>query len=272
VDAHRGRVERGRSTLLPLIEEAERTGKAWWAANLLSALGFVEFAAGEHEAADRALTRMRELVDSMGIVDALFDRSEPFHIESLAALGELDRARAALERLETRGRALPRPWIVATLPRARALVFAGEGDAHGALAALGEHDPGMASQLPFELGCTLLLEGRLRRRANQKRAAADALRRARELFQQLGAPTWLERAEAELARVGLRHRSPDELTATELQIALLAAAGQTNREVAKAAFVSPKTVEANLTRVYRKLGIHSRAELGARMHELETRT
>jgi DNA-binding CsgD family transcriptional regulator len=271
-DAHRGRVERGRSTLLPLVEEAERTGKAWWAANLLSALGFVEFAAGEHEAADRALTRMRELVDSMGIVDALFDRSEPFHIESLVALGELDRARTALERLEERGRALPRPWIVATLPRARAFVFAADGDVHGALAALDELDADAASELPFELGCTLLLEGRLHRRANQKRAAADALRRALELFEQLGAPTWLEHAGTELARVGLRHRSPDELTATELQIAQLAATGLTNRQVAEAAFVSPKTVEANLARVYRKLGIHSRAELGARMRELGTQT
>jgi DNA-binding CsgD family transcriptional regulator len=272
VDAHRGRVERGRSTLLPLIEEAERTGKAWWAANLLSALGFVEFAAGEHEAADRALTNMREHVDSIGIVDALFDRSEPFHIESLVALGELHSARTALARLEQRGLGLPRTWIVATLPRARALVVAAEGDVHGALAALDELDPGMASQLPFELGRTLLLEGRLRRRANQKRAAADALRQALELFEQLGAPTWFEQAGAELARVGLRHGSPDGLTATELQIAQLAAAGLTNREVANAAFVSPKTVEANLARAYRKLGIHSRAELGARMHELETRT
>jgi DNA-binding NarL/FixJ family response regulator len=272
VDAHRGRVERGRATLLPLIEEAERTGKAWWAANFLSALGFVEFAAGEHEAADQALTRMRELVDSMGIVDALFDRSEPFHIESLVAFGEVARARAALERLEERGSALPRLWIGATLPRARALVLAAEGDVHGALEALDVLDPDVASKLPFELAHTLMLEGRLRRRANQKRAAAKALRRAIELFEQLGAPRWLQQASDELTRIGLRHRSPDELTATELKIAQLAAAGLTNREVAKAAFVSPKTVEANLARVYRKLGIHSRAELGARMHELETQT
>jgi ATP/maltotriose-dependent transcriptional regulator MalT len=270
VDAHRGRVERGRSTLLPLIDEAERTGKAWWAANLLSALGFVEFAAGEHEAADQILTRMHDWVDSMGIVDALFDRSEPFHIESLVTLGELDRARTALERLEERGRALPRRWIVATLPRARALLLAAEGELQGALKALSELDPDAASALPFELGCTLLLEGRMRRRANQKRAAAGALQRASELFEQLGAPRWLQQASDEFTRIGLRHRSPDELTATEQQIAQLAAAGLTNREVAKAAFVSPKTVEANLARVYRKLGIRSRAELGARMHELET--
>jgi DNA-binding NarL/FixJ family response regulator len=150
--------------------------------------------------------------------------------------------------------------------------LAAEEDVNGALDALDELDPDAASRLPFELGCTLLLEGRLRRRANQKRAAAEALRQALELFEQLGAPTWVEQAGGELARVGLRHRTPDELTDTELRIAQLAAAGLTNREVAKAAFVSPKTVEANLARVYRKLGIHSRAELGARMHELETQT
>jgi DNA-binding NarL/FixJ family response regulator len=75
---------------------------------------------------------------------------------------------------------------------------------------------------------------------------------------------WAEQARAELGRVGLR-RAPDELTPTERRVAELAATGLTNREVASAAFMSPKTVEANLARVYRKLGIASRAELGARM-------
>jgi DNA-binding CsgD family transcriptional regulator len=65
--------------------------------------------------------------------------------------------------------------------------------------------------------------------------------------------------------VGLRQHAPGELTATERRVAELAASGLTNREVAKAAFMSPKTVEANLARVYRKLGIRSRAELGARI-------
>jgi tetratricopeptide (TPR) repeat protein len=140
VDAHRGRVERARPTLLPLIEEAERTGKAWWAANLLSALAFVEFAAGEYELADRALTRLHEWVDSIGAVDALFDRSEPFHIEALLALGDLVRAREALARLEERDRALPRLWTATTLPRARALVLGADGDVAAALEALDELD------------------------------------------------------------------------------------------------------------------------------------
>ena len=66
--------------------------------------------------------------------------------------------------------------------------------------------------------------------------------------------------------MGMRS-APEELTATELRVAELAASGLTNREVATRAFMSPKTVEANLTRIYRKLGIRSRAELGAYMEQ-----
>jgi len=264
MDAGRGRTERARATLLPLIEDAEKSGRAWWEALMLSSLAFVEFAAGDHRAVDQALTRMRECLDTIGTRDMVPDRSEPFHVESLLALDELARARLVLERLEERGRAFPRLWITTTLPRTRALVLAAEGDVGGALAALDELDLEAASKLPLDLAWTLLVRGRLHRRAKQKRAAADALGEALQIFERLGAPDWADRARAELGRVGLR-RAPAELTATELRVAELAAAGLTNREVAARAFMSPKTVEANLARVYRKLGIHSRAELGARI-------
>jgi DNA-binding CsgD family transcriptional regulator len=264
VDAHRGRIEPARTTLLPLIDEFEQKDQRWWAALALSTLGFLEFAAGCDAASDAALTRMREHALSAGANDVLFDRSEPFHIEVLLALGELDRARETLARLEERGRTLPRLWITATLPRARALVLAAEGDVTAALAAFDELVDAAAEQLPFELACTFLVKGRLQRRAKQKRAAAETLQEALEIFERLGAPLFAARTRGEIARLGLR-RSPDALSATELRIAELAAGGLTNREVARAAFVSPKTVEANLARVYRKLGIRSRAELGARM-------
>jgi len=263
IDAHRGRTDRARATLVPLIERFEQAKQVWWAAMSLSTLGFVEFADGDDAAADRALTRMRELIGSIGAKEAPLDRSEPFQIESLLALDEPERAHAVLRRLEERGRAFPRLWISTTLPRARALVLAAQGDIAGALAAIETLDLAAASQIPFELGSTLLVKGRLHRRANRKLAAADALQEALAIFERLGAPVWADRAQAELERVGLRH--PHELTATELRVAELAAGGLTNREVATAAFVSPKTVEANLSRVYRKLGIRSRAELGATM-------
>jgi len=202
----------------------------------------------------------------MGTRDLVPDRSEPLHVEALVALGHVDRARSALARLEERGRTFPRLWIDVTLPRARALVLAGQGDPKAALAALEELDLSAAAALPFDLAWTLLVRGRLHRRAKQRRAAAEALREALEMFELLGAPSWIERTRAELERVGLR-RAPDELTATERRVAELAASGLTNREVASKAFMSPKTVQANLARVYRKLGISSRAELGARMAE-----
>lgn len=264
VDAHRGRTERARATLLPLIEDAARAGRAFWEALFLSSLGFVEFADGNHRAVDEALTRMRDRLDAIGTRDLPPEWSEPFHIESLVALGELEPAREVLERLEERGRVFPRLWIDVTVPRARALVLAAEGRVEAALAELDELDVDAAAKLPFDLGWTLLVRGRLHRRVKRRRAAADTLSEALEIFELLGAPTWVEQTRVELDRVGLR-RSQEELTATELRVAELAAEGLTNREVATRAFMSPKTVEANIARVYRKLGISSRAELGARI-------
>jgi DNA-binding CsgD family transcriptional regulator len=276
LDAYRGRFERARSTLVPLIESGERLGYARSQAVMLDGLGLVEFAAGNHEAADRAWTHMHRLHDAIGFKEGLHDRSEPHHIESLLELGQFERAQETLARLVWRGRTLPRLWIDVTLPRARALILAADGDMEAALAALDELDLAAASKLPFELACALLVKGRLQRRLKQRASAARALGRALEMFEHLGAPSWAEQARSELARAAPRRRSTTDLTATELRVAKLAAAGLTNREVARMAFMSPKTVEANLARVYRKLGIRSRAELGSRMSAqlegTETRT
>jgi DNA-binding CsgD family transcriptional regulator len=265
MDAYRGRFGRARETLLPLVAETAQTQKSWWAAVLLSVLGFVEFAAGDYRAADDALSQMRRLLDQIGIRDGLLDRTEPFHAELLAELGHLDRARGALARLEHRGRTFPRAWIDVTLPRTRAIVLAAEGDLGGALEAIESLDPGAGARLPHELGWTWLIKGRLHRRLKHRRAAADTFAQAAAIFERLGAVAWAERARKELDVVGPRRRAPDELTATELRVAELAAAGITNREIARSVFMSEKTVEAHMSRIYRKLGIHSRAELGARM-------
>ena len=264
VDAHRGRLDRGRTTLHRLLAGFETTAQDWWAALTLSTLAFLEFAAGDLRAADEAVVRMHALADRIGAVDVLFDRSEPFHVEALIALGELTRARAALARLEARGERLPRPWIAQTLPRARALIAVEDGDLASALAQLSDLENTGAGTLPFELGWSLLVRGRIERRTRQKRASAETLAQALTIFEQLGAPGFAERTRHELARVGPRH-SPTGLTPSEARVARLAASGMSNREVAQAAFISQKTVEANLARVYRKLGIRSRAELGSRM-------
>ena len=98
---------------------------------------------------------------------------------------------------------------------------------------------------------------------------APRCERAEAIFGELGARLWLERTRRELARTGLT-RSPDrELTPTELRVAELAAAGAQNKQIAGALFISVKTVEANLSRVYAKLGIRSRVELAYRLQKQE---
>ena len=115
--------------------------------------------------------------------------------------------------------------------------------------------------MPFERARTQLVHGRILRRLKRKREARMALEDAQQAFAQLGAARWAETASAELRRLATR-RAPAELTPTERQIAELAAAGFSNPEIAARMYVSRKTVEGNLGRVYRKLGVRSRAQLG----------
>jgi DNA-binding CsgD family transcriptional regulator len=90
------------------------------------------------------------------------------------------------------------------------------------------------------------------------------LEEARATFEGIGAALWVARAENELSRIGGRAQAPRGLTPTEERIARLVATGKSNHEVAAALFVSPKTVEWNLSKVYKKLRVSSRAELAAR--------
>ena len=103
--------------------------------------------------------------------------------------------------------------------------------------------------------------GAVRRRARQRGAAREALQAALEIFEQQGAQQWARRASEELGRISGRRPGGAELTETELQVARLAAAGHANKEIAAALFMSVHTVEAHLSRVYRKLGVRSRTHL-----------
>jgi DNA-binding CsgD family transcriptional regulator len=114
----------------------------------------------------------------------------------------------------------------------------------------------------FEHAHHLLALGRDHRRAKRRRLARESFNQAVEVFEQIGAIRWAEVAREELSRCGLRV-ADGELTPTEERVARLAAQGLANREIAVTAYISPKTVEANLARAYRKLGIRSRAQLGA---------
>jgi DNA-binding CsgD family transcriptional regulator len=135
-----------------------------------------------------------------------------------------------------------------------------------ALAAHSPDDP--AESMPFEQARTALCFGERLRRRGDRREAREQLRSALATFEALGADAWTARADAELRASGERLRpreaSREQLTPREMQIALSVAEGQTNREVAAALYLTPKTVEFHLTRIYRKLGLRSRAELAHR--------
>jgi DNA-binding CsgD family transcriptional regulator len=190
-------------------------------------------------------------------------------IEAALAVGEVDRAQDLLDRFEERAARSRIPWSLAVSARCRGLVLAARGELDAAAEALDralvEHE---GCPMPFERARTLLVQGRLRRRLKQKRQARLSLDEARELFASQGAEAWVARVDEELGRVAVR-RAPEELSATELRIARLAADGLSNQAIAERAFVSVKTVESNLKRAYRKLDISSRAQLARALDRLD---
>jgi DNA-binding CsgD family transcriptional regulator len=104
----------------------------------------------------------------------------------------------------------------------------------------------------------------------QRKSARAFLRKALDIFEDLGAPLWSAKVDAELARIGGRTSTPGQLSGTEHRVAELAATGSTNREIAGRLFISVKTVESNLSRVYHKLGLRSRRELRPALDDLES--
>ncbi|HSS93805.1 MAG TPA: AAA family ATPase [Candidatus Dormibacteraeota bacterium] len=230
-------------------------------------LGLAALSAQDYLGAVRHFARADEVINSYHAREPAPDRFHADYVESLISLGELDRAEDVVGRMEARARALPRPWILALGARSRGLLLSARGDLGGAvaamLAALAHHE---SLDMPFERARTLLALGQVHRRKNERRAARAAFEKAVTLFEGLAVRPWIERARAELARVPVR-RAAVGLTPSEENIARLVASGMTNKEAAERAFVSAKTVEANLARVYDKLGVHSRAELGRVMAE-----
>ncbi len=107
----------------------------------------------------------------------------------------------------------------------------------------------------------LLVAGRVFRRTRQKRRAHECLTSALAIWEDMGCTPYADQARAELRRVGLRPNRSETLTPTEAEVSRLAADGLRNAEIAARAHVSLKTVEAVLSRSYRKLGIRSRAQL-----------
>jgi DNA-binding CsgD family transcriptional regulator len=253
----------------PLLEEglalARRLGVQPAGFELLATRGFLELSLGDAAGADRTLSRLAELVTAAGMQEPALFRFHGDAIEAKLALGRRDEAKALIDQLERLAAVPGRTWALTVACRSRGLLAAAGGDLAAAYRELEralELHEGLGQ--PFERGRTLLLLGGVRRRDRKKRAAREALEDALGIFDRLGAALWADRARMELARVGGRPPAAG-LTATEERVAALVASGRTYREAADELFMSPRTVQWNLSKVYRKLGIRSRAELAARL-------
>lgn len=191
----------------------------------------------------------------------------PDAIEALIGVGELRRARGMLDAYQARSVELGRRWCHAASLRCRALLEGAEGHVDHAVGYAREA-VAISTSLDYvvEHARNNLVLGQLLRRQRQRGAARAALEMALELFEQAEHRLWIQRARDELSRAWPR-RSDGELTTAEARIAGLVASGMTNGEVAVAVFVSRRTVEATLSRVYRKLGVRNRSELTARWQE-----
>jgi DNA-binding CsgD family transcriptional regulator len=271
LDAHRGLLDDAEAAGTEAVRVAAAAADRGREAEARQLLGFVALSRGDLAGAAEHLLAADRIVEQLGQREPAGYRFHPDLIEALIGLGALDQARAQVERLAERARVFPRPWILVMRGRCRGLLLAAEGDLDGADAALQEALAAHENlEMPFERGRTLLAYGQVLRRRNSRRAARAALEEALATFAGLGAPVWADRAAVELTRVP-RRRAPAGLTPTEERIARLVADGWTNRQIAERAFVSTKTVEANLSRIYSKLGVRSRTQLVRTLAEAGSR-
>jgi DNA-binding CsgD family transcriptional regulator len=249
---------------------------------LHAALGLLELGLGRIPEAIEALEAGERHMIRRGMCSAMVPLRGDL-VEAYVRAGRREDAEAALARLEREpdvvapgnGGGAPAPrasrLAAAIAARGRALLAA-DADVRGAFgAALAIPLP-----MPFERARTELALGERLRRAKQRAEAREPLTAALDAFERLGARPWAERARAELratggpaaaAKPGAR-AAAEQLTAHELQIALLVAQGMTNREAAASLFLSPKTIEYHLGQIYRKLDVRGRAQL-ARLMAME---
>jgi DNA-binding CsgD family transcriptional regulator len=264
VSAYAGRADDVRRDFREAIGPVSHSGSHLLEVWTVAALGLLEVSLGNYQAAatlfEPLLARMLAAPRATEIRVAGF---VPDAAEALIQLRRLAEAERLVDTFETNGRRLDRPWMLAIAYRCRAMMLAVDGDVGAAEAAaqraMVEHD---RLAMPFERARTLLLCGQLQRRQRKRDASVSTIREAFAVFEELDTPLWADRASAELARTNVGRQPGSSLTPSEQRVAELAASGMTNRDVAASLFISPKTVEANLARIYRKLGIHSRAELG----------
>jgi DNA-binding NarL/FixJ family response regulator len=253
------------------IRASEQERDAIYLSRNLHALGQARLRAGDARGGVEVLRRIRALEETQGVVEPSVHRWRSDLAVGLVAIGELDEAAATVAdgRQAMQGRP-DSAAVFARLDRAEALLLAERSAPDQAVDLL--NDAARRFDLlgqPIERGYTLVLLGRVERRRRRYAAARAAVSAALAEFTRAGAQPWVEQAVRALVRVDgaaePERAEPGGLTATEARIAGLVREGASNREIATRLFLSVKTVEATLTRIYRKLGVRSRTQLSSRL-------
>jgi DNA-binding CsgD family transcriptional regulator len=267
ISAARGDRERCGEHVERSRQDVEPRGVAYLAVHNAAALGLCALSCGDLAMAIDHLERAWEAgqaggLDNPNVVPFAGDLAE-----ALARAGSAERAEPILAWLQDRADATGLVYPRAAVARARGILAHDPAEAESWFAqARSAHQ---MKTVPFEQARTLLCEGEALRRARCPAASRRPLRYALTIFTGLGARPWAARAISELDATGVRAGARndmstsglDSLSSQELQVARAVGRGLNNLEAAAALFVSRKTVEAHLTRAYRKLGIRSRTEL-----------
>jgi DNA-binding CsgD family transcriptional regulator len=264
VEAHLGRVEEARAKAAEALDKSRAASSVITAIESLGVLGHLDLSLGDVGAAAHSLRELPARLVSLGWNDP----SSPLWPDAIEALirdGDLELARVYLEQYEDRAQRASRRSVTCAA-RCRGLLTAAEGDVPAAFESLERALYELEGlPYPFERARTLLALGQVCRHARRRRAGREALEQALAMFEELEARLWVEQARSELKRISGRPARSQQLTETEQRVASLAGQGLSNKEIAATLFMSVHTVEAHLTRVYRKLGIRSRAALAHRL-------
>ena len=267
-----GSADEARELAGQAVRASEADGDRLFLLRALAVLGQAELLAGDPRgaaAAVEALQRVKELGEAMSAADPPLLHWYSDLAEALVVLGETEAAGAVLDEARARVSGDAPGSVLAALERAEGLREAGLGRAkEGAVRLRTAVDRLRQLPLPVELVRTLISLGAVERRARHRNAARTALGEALETATRIGAAPLAARAGDELARLEAGDRDGEgrpELTPTEARVAELVGGGATNREVAAELFISVKTVEGTLSRVYRKVGVRSRTALAHAM-------
>lgn len=265
VAAIRGREEESRQLVDEAISLERGHGIKQKAIANRWVLGFLELSLGQPVRAYELLGPLPDALEAFGVREPGFIPALPDVVEVLVVLGRLKDAEAVLSRLERQAVVLQHRWATPAALRCRALLLLAQGEANAAVVSSEESAAGFAAAgFPLDRGRALLVAGDALRRLGERRRAAVKVEAAKAVFSDLGAVLWLKRAEKELRRVSPRPRKDRLLTVSESRVAALVATGLTNKQVAGQLFTTVSTIEAHLTRIYRKANVRSRTEL-ARM-------